>query len=213
MQISEQEYKKSLKISKFVSWREVSFNIKVQYYKIIYSTTDEVTAPFFFLQGHPDIFLHEGDSFHITIPDITRRFYNRTMLRTNSTLGFRVHLSSLHGDCCGNNIVIGTVSDPRDIYQIFFNDYYNYDFSDVYVTTNEMWLDVIGGDGSSYGYVEIDVTSVNLPGIQVFIASLHIINTYYHARTQGVLWKLNTPFYAKRKRYTLSFGDKKNSYH
>ena len=127
-------------------------------------------------KGDTGILQLRGENLHLTVPDISRGSFSRTLLRTNTSLGFQVRIFDIYFDCCGSIIIsIGTGSDRRNIATNSYNT------ADLFVTTNEMWVDVIGGAEYSYmyGYVEIDVTSVTLPGIDQskILSMLSIKNT------------------------------------
>nr|XP_054765059.1 uncharacterized protein LOC129271821 [Lytechinus pictus] len=124
-----------------------------------------------------EVVLHEGESFGIKVVNAARRSYNTTILRTNSTLGFRVHFgSSDYWDGYGARIAIGTRNNSSPIYEwsSTSNYYYFYNDYDVYVTTNEIWTAIIGGVYHAYGSMEIDVTSVDIPDLYTCPGNPHI---------------------------------------
>ncbi|XP_063962898.1 uncharacterized protein LOC129271821 isoform X2 [Lytechinus pictus] len=125
---------------------------------------------------HADVVLHEGESFGIKV-NAARRSYNTTILRTNSTLGFRVHFgSSDYWDGYGAHIAIGTRNNSSPIYEWSSTSNY-YSFSndyDVYVTTNEIWTAIIGGVYHAYGSMEFNVTSVDIPDLYTCPGNSHI---------------------------------------
>ncbi|XP_041475218.1 uncharacterized protein LOC121423798 [Lytechinus variegatus] len=125
---------------------------------------------------YTDIILHEGESFGINVANDARRSYNTTILRTNSTLGFRVHFGFYYDVWYGARIAVGTLNNSSPIYQLSFSSSYYYSYYDygLYVTTNEIWIAIIGGDYPNYGFTEIIFTSVDVSDLYTCPGNPHI---------------------------------------
>ncbi|XP_041477245.1 uncharacterized protein LOC121425285 [Lytechinus variegatus] len=102
-------------------------------------------------------YLQSGESYSFYISNnYIRRFYNATLLQTN-TNGFRIVFQYLYMEY-GDEIQIGTGSDPSDLQSIIktIYGYYYYElYDDIYIETNEMWIAVV--DRPTYTYLNIDV--------------------------------------------------------
>nr|XP_054765064.1 uncharacterized protein LOC129271826 [Lytechinus pictus] len=111
--------------------------------------------------NNPVTHLEEGQSLTITSLSNTRGFYNTTLLKANTTNGFRIvfHRLNLNYD---DEIRIGTGNDPSDLESIVttVHGYASY-AKDVYIDTHKMWVVVIGSKQNSHINLKISVTAID----------------------------------------------------
>ncbi|XP_041475061.1 uncharacterized protein LOC121423700 [Lytechinus variegatus] len=115
---------------------------------------------------NPVTHLEEGQSHSISTPSFTRELYNTTLLKANTTNGFRIALHRLYLNSYDDEIRIGTGNDPSDIQSIVTTIHgYAYYEDDIYIDTHKMWIVVIGSQQyghSSYLDLDISITAIDL---------------------------------------------------
>nr|XP_054765045.1 uncharacterized protein LOC129271805 [Lytechinus pictus] len=116
--------------------------------------------------NNPVTHLEEGQSHSISTPSFTREFYNTTLLKANTSNGFRIVFHRLNIDSYDDEIRIGTGNDPSDLESIVTTVHGYASYADnVYIDTHKMWVVVIGSQQyghSSYIVLDMDVTVIDL---------------------------------------------------
>ena len=145
---------------------------KSLFYKFLFSL-------FCFLTDYSAVYLREGESNFISIPNTyTERFYKATLLQTNATNGFQVVFQDLYLRKDDDEVQIGKGNDPSDIQSVIAtirgNTYYGPDY--VYVDTNEMWFAAIGGRQNSLIRVDIGITAIDLLSEYTYINRILMLN-------------------------------------
>ncbi|XP_063962896.1 uncharacterized protein LOC129271801 isoform X2 [Lytechinus pictus] len=116
--------------------------------------------------NNPVTHLEEGQSHSISTPSFTREFYNTTLLRANTSNGFRIVFHRLNIDSYDDEIRIGTGNDPSDLQSIVTTIHGYASYADnVYIDTHKMWVVVIGSQQyghSSYIVLDMYVTVIDL---------------------------------------------------
>ncbi|XP_041474772.1 uncharacterized protein LOC121423489 [Lytechinus variegatus] len=106
-------------------------------------------------------YLEEGQSLTISTLSNTGGFYNTTLLKANTTNGFRIVFHRLHLNY-DDEIRIGTGNDPSDPESIVTTVHgYAYYAEDVYIDTHKMWVVVIGSKQNSHINLKISVTAID----------------------------------------------------
>ncbi|XP_041474774.1 uncharacterized protein LOC121423491 [Lytechinus variegatus] len=107
-------------------------------------------------------YLEEGQSLTISTESSTRGFYNTTLLKANTTNGFRIVFHRLYLKSYDDEIRIGTGNDPSDPESIVTTVHrYAYYAEDVYIDTHKMWVVVLGSKQNSYINLKISVTAID----------------------------------------------------
>ncbi|XP_063963091.1 uncharacterized protein LOC129271812 [Lytechinus pictus] len=116
--------------------------------------------------NNPVTHLEEGQSHSISTPSFTREFYNTTLLKANTSNGFRIVFHRLYINSYDDEIRIGTGNDPSDLQTIVTTIHGYASYADnVYIDTHKMWVVVIGSQQyghSSYIVLDMDVTVIDL---------------------------------------------------